>query len=245
MRAMILAAGVGSRLRPLTCAVPKALVEIGGTPVLEIVLRRLIQAGCRAVVINVHHMADKIEEFLKEKNSFGIHIEISREEALLDTGGGLKKVAPFFDDGQPFVLHNVDVVSNLDLREMARFHVATSALATVAVQARKSSRYLLFDEAGRLCGWESQSENRQVWASEPVPNPERLAFNGIHILSPEIFGKMSEAGAFSIIQTYLRLAGEGYKIQAFRAESCYWREIGRLETLEAVRRGIDQNGLPT
>jgi NDP-sugar pyrophosphorylase family protein len=244
MRAMILAAGVGSRLRPLTYAVPKALVEIGGTPMLEIVLRRLIQAGCRDVVINVHHFADRIEGFLKEKNNFGIHIEISREEELLETGGGLKKVAGFFDDSQPFMVHNVDVLSNLGLREMAHFHAATSALATLAVQARRSSRYFLFDEVGRLCGWESVAENRRVWTSGPVQNPEQLAFNGIHVISPKIFGRMSENGAFSIIQTYLRLAGEGCRVQAFRADACYWREIGRLDTLEAVRREIDQNGLP-
>jgi NDP-sugar pyrophosphorylase family protein len=241
---MILAAGVGSRLRPLTNTVPKALVEIGGTPMLEIVLRRLIQAGCQAVVINVHHFADRIEGFLKEKSNFGIHIEISREEELLDTGGGLKKVATFFDDSQPFVVHNVDVLSNLDLRGMVRSHAATSALATLAVQARRSSRYLLFDEGGRLCGWESVADKRRAWALGPIQNAEQLAFDGIHVISPEIFGKMSENGAFSIIQTYLRLAGEGYRIQAFRADACYWREIGRLETLEAVRREIDQNGSP-
>jgi NDP-sugar pyrophosphorylase family protein len=244
MRAMILAAGAGSRLRPLTYAVPKALVEIGGTPMLEIVLRRLIKAGCQAVVINVHHFAERIEEFLKEKNNFGIHIEISREEKLLETGGGLKKVAGFFEDSQPFVVHNVDVLSNLDLREMARFHAATSALATLAVQARRSSRYFLFDKVGRLCGCESVAENRRLWTSGLVQNPEQLAFNGIHVISPEIFGRMSENGAFSIIQTYLRLAGEGCRIQAFRVEDCFWREIGRLESLEAVRREIDQIGLP-
>jgi NDP-sugar pyrophosphorylase family protein len=236
MKAMILAAGVGSRLRPLTDTRPKALVEINGVPVLEIVLRRLINAGFNEVVINVFHFADKIVDFLQAKRKFGIRIEISRETELLDTGGGLKKVADFFNDGQPFLVHNVDVISNIDLTKMYRFHVENSALATLAVQKRATSRYFLFDENGRLCGWESVNEKWQEWAKSPVSNFERLAFNGIHVISPEIFSKMSEIGVFSINQTYLRLAGEGEKILAFRVDDYYWWDVGRPEGLELVRQ---------
>jgi len=244
MKAMILAAGVGSRLRPLTDSVPKALVEVGGIPMLEIVLARLIRAGCANVVINTFHLGERIEDFLKARSYFGIRIELSHETQLLNTGGGLKKVAAFFDDGQPFLLHNVDVLTDLNLARMLESHRRSGALATVAVQNRRSSRYLLFDAAGSLCGWESVSEQRQIWASAPVERAERLAFCGIHVISPAIFGRMTEAGAFSINQLYLRLAGENERILAFRADDCYWRDIGQPERLEAVRLEVLRNGLP-
>jgi NDP-sugar pyrophosphorylase family protein len=236
MKAMILAAGVGSRLRPLTDTCPKALIDINGVPILEIVLRRLINAGCTEVVINVFHLADMILDFLRAKNHFGIHIEISHETELLDTGGGLKKVAGFFNDGQPFFMHNVDVLSNIDLNKMYRFHIENAGLATLAVQGRVTSRYFLFDEKGLLRGWESVKENRVEWATAPLASFQRLAFNGIHVISPEIFSKMHEQGGFSIIPTYLRLAGEGEKILAFRMDDYYWRDLGRLEKLEEARR---------
>lgn len=236
MKAMILAAGVGSRLRPLTDSCPKALIDINGVPMLEIVLRRLIQAGCREVVINVFHLADMIVEFLQRRANFGIHIEISRETTLLDTGGGLKNVASFFDDGQPFFLHNVDVLSDVDLNRMYRYHLENNALATLAVQARPTSRYFLFDTNDTLCGWESVGDNKKMLTRTPAGEARRFAFNGIHVISPEIFSLMHETGAFSINQTYLRLAGAGEKILAFHMDEYYWRDIGRLEKLEEIRR---------
>jgi len=236
MKAMILAAGAGSRLRPLTDTCPKALIDINGTPMLEIVLRRLIHAGVNAVVINVFHLADLIVDFLRAQNHFGIHIEISRETELLDTGGGLKKAAYFFDDDRPFILHNVDVLSNLDLQKMYQYHVAQNALATLAVQSRQSGRYFLFNANGVLCGWESMAQQQKTWASVPVEQTTRLAFNGIHIISPQIFSKMQETGAFSINQIYLRLAGAGEKILAFPMDEYFWRDLGRLEKLEQARQ---------
>lgn len=237
---MILAAGVGSRLRPLTDTCPKALIGINGVPMLEIVLRRLINAGCNEVVVNVYHLADMIVDFLRAKNNFGIRIEISRETELLDTGGGLKKVEAFFDDGRPFFVHNVDVLSNIDLNKMYHFHVENNGLATLAVQNRTTGRYFLFDEKSLLCGWESVKENRVEWANAPAATFQRLAFNGIHVISPEIFSKMREQGTFSIIQTYLRLAGEGEKILAFRMDDYYWRDLGRLEKLEEAQREMKE-----
>jgi NDP-sugar pyrophosphorylase family protein len=133
-------------------------------------------------------------------------------------------------------MHNVDVLSNIDLNKMYRFHVEHASLATLAVQDRITSRYFLFDEKGVLRGWESVKANRVEWATAPPASFQRLAFNGIHVISPEIFPKMSEAGGFSIIQTYLRLAGEGEKILAFRMDDYYWRDLGRLEKLEEARR---------
>lgn len=236
MKAMILAAGVGSRLRPLTDTCPKALIDINGTPMLEIVLRRLITAGCTEVVINVFHLAEMITAFLRAKNNFGIRIAVSPEPELLDTGGGLKNAADFFDDGQPFFLHNVDVLSTIDLKRMYRYHVANAALATLAVQTRETGRYFLFDENDRLCGWESTPDGKKMLAKNAPGRMRRLAFNGIHVITPQIFSKMSETGVFSINQTYLRLAGAGEKILAFPMDEYYWRDIGRLEKLEAIRR---------
>ena len=157
MKAMILAAGLGTRLRPLTDDRPKALVEIGGRTLLEIALTRLRSFGIREVIINVHHFAGLVVDCLKANDNFGMRIEVSREEVLLDTGGGLKKAAQFFREeagssDEPFVLHNVDVISTIDLRRMVEFHKENKALATLAVHDRKSSRYLLFDEQSQLCG---------------------------------------------------------------------------------------------
>src|SRR5208337_2359623 len=157
MKAMILAAGLGTRLRPLTDDRPKALVEVAGRTLLEITLTRLRSFGVLEVIINVHHFADRILDYLKTNNNFGLQIEISREEQLLDTGGGLKKASWFFlqdsaHKEEPFILHNVDVISSIDLRRMLEHHNAKQALATLAVQHRKSSRQLLFDNDLRLCG---------------------------------------------------------------------------------------------
>src|ERR1700674_4100484 len=157
MKAMILAAGLGTRLRPLTDDRPKALVEVAGHTLLEITLRRLQQFGVGEVIVNVHHLADAVMDYLKKHDNFGMRIEISREEVLLDTGGGLKKAAWFFLDGsistdEPFILHNVDVISTIDIDRMVQSHRESQALATLAVQERETSRYLLFDEQNQLCG---------------------------------------------------------------------------------------------
>ena len=165
MKAMILAAGLGTRLRPLTDDRPKALVEINGRTLLEITLSRLRSFGVREVIINVHHFADMIVEYLKTNDNFGMRIEVSREEVLLDTGGGLKKAAHFFSRipavlKNPFIVHNVDVLSTIDLRRMVQFHTENQALATLAVQDRKTSRYLLFDEQLQLCGRRSGRDQK-------------------------------------------------------------------------------------
>ena len=157
MKAMVLAAGLGTRLRPLTDHKPKALVEVGGRTLLEITLTRLKSFGVEEVIVNVHHFAGAILDFLKANDNFGMRIEISREDVLLDTGGGLKKAGWFFLEGarkseEPFLLHNVDVISTIDFAEMVKRHDENSALSTLAVQERETSRYLLFDEQAQLCG---------------------------------------------------------------------------------------------
>lgn len=234
MKAMILAAGLGTRLKPLTNDRPKALVEIGGGTLLEITIRRLREFGVREAIVNVHHFAEMIVEYLRANNNFGIRIEVSREDVLLDTGGGLKNAAWFFlEDAnqahEPFLLHNVDVISNIDLARMVRFHFEQQALATLAVQKRETSRYLLFDGELQLCGRKYGDKAAEV--VRPSNGIQELAFSGIHVISPPFLRMITENGAFSIVDSYLRLAGEGKRIAGFRADESYWRDLGTPESL--------------
>ena len=232
MKAMILAAGLGTRLRPLTDNRPKALVEVGGRTLLEIALFRLRSFGIREVIVNVHHFADLIVDHLKANASFGMRIDVSREEVLLDTGGGLKKAADFFlrnsSSEEPFVLHNVDVISTIDLRRMTQFHAENRALATLAVQQRETTRCLLFDDQLQLCGRRTGTDG-ETELVRPSPQAKALAFSGIHVISPRLFALMTEEGVFSIIDPYLRLAARGEKILAFRSDEYQWRDLGRLD----------------
>jgi NDP-sugar pyrophosphorylase family protein len=243
MKAMVLAAGLGTRLRPLTDDCPKALVEVGGRTLLEITLARLRTFGIHDVIVNVHHFADKVISFLTENGNFGMHIVVSREDVLLDTGGGLKKAGWFFLNSEsatePFILHNVDVVSTIDLQRMVQFHLDNQALATVAVQQRDSSRQLLFDEHLQLCGRRAGREAKPEIV-RAAPKTESLAFSGIHVISPRLLTLMKEEGIFSIIDTYLRLAGSGEKILAFRADDYYWRDLGKPADLQQAARDLEQ-----
>jgi NDP-sugar pyrophosphorylase family protein len=236
MKAMVLAAGLGTRLRPLTDDRPKALVEVGGRTMLEITLARLRDFGVREVVINAHHFADKLAEYLRAHQDFGMRVEVSREDVLLDTGGGLKQAAGFFaGDDEPFVLHNVDVVSTIDLGRMLAAHRASGALATLAVQERETSRYLLFDEQGDLCGRQRGRDGAAEMVREAAP-VQALAFCGVHVISPRMLDLMSEQGAFSIVDCYLRLTAQGERIAGFRADEFYWLDLGKPESSAAAER---------
>lgn len=242
MKAMILAAGLGTRLRPLTDDRPKALVEVGNRTMLEIALSRLRDFGIHDVIINLHHFADMVLEYLKANHNFGMQIEVSREEVLLDTGGGLKKASYFFLDNsaaEPFLLHNVDVISTVDLGRMVEFHTKNQALATLAVQHRKTSRYLLFDEHMQLCGRRSGRDLKTEVGGASEPGTA-LAFAGIHVISPRLLGMMTEEGVFSIIDTYLRLAAQGEKIQAFRADEYYWRDLGKPDQVMQAAQDLKE-----
>jgi NDP-sugar pyrophosphorylase family protein len=250
MRAMVLAAGLGTRLRPLTNHRPKALVEVGGRTLLEIALARLNSFGIREVIVNVHHFADMIVDYLNANKNFGMRVEISREDdVLLDTGGGLKKAASFFlqnsqSPEEPFILHNVDVISTIDLHRMAQFHAENHALATLAVQERPTSRYLLFDEQLQLCGRKSGKDG-QAELVRSSSHPKALAFSGIHVISPRLFSQMTEEGVFSIIAPYLRLAAQGEKIIAFRSDEYQWRDLGRLDDVtQADQEARQLSGRP-
>jgi NDP-sugar pyrophosphorylase family protein len=235
MKAMILVAGLGTRLRPLTDDRPKALVEVAGRTMLEITLSRLSAFGIRDVIINVHHFADKIVDYLKAHRNFGMRIEISREDMLLDTGGGLKKANWFFledsEADEPFILHNVDVLSTIDLRRMVRVHLEKKALVTLAAQQRDSSRLLLFDENLRLCGRRAGRDLESEIVC-PSANLRPLAFCGVHVISPRFLRMIQEDGVFSIIDSYLRLAARGESILGFPADEYYWRDLGKLEQVQ-------------
>ncbi len=257
MKAMILAAGLGTRLKPLTDTRPKALVELSGRTLLEITLTRLRTFGVTEVIVNVHHFADQVIVYLKSHNNFGLRIEISLEEVLLDTGGGLKKAAWFFLEAparpnssqkdEPFLLHNVDVISNIDLSRMLQFHNENHALATLAVQSRETSRPLLFDDhlqlrGRRMEGHSSLATRHSPLPQAPEPSPlQPLAFSGIHIISPRLLPMLTEEGIFSIIPSYLRLAAQGEKILAFRADQYYWRDLGRPSDLAQATHDLQQN----
>jgi NDP-sugar pyrophosphorylase family protein len=242
MKAMVLAAGLGTRLRPLTDHRPKALVEVGGRTLLELTLTRLRSVGVTDVIVNVHHFPGMISDYLESNRRFGMRVEISREDVLLDTGGGLKNAAHFFLDGsstpeEPFLVHNVDVISNIDLGRMLESHRAHQALATLAVQHRPSDRSLLFNQQLQLCG--RAGDNPEIVRSFPQMQP--LAFCGIHAVSPRLFSLLTEHGAFSIIASYLRLASQGASILGFPADEYWWRDVGRQESLaQAAQEVLDQ-----
>jgi NDP-sugar pyrophosphorylase family protein len=236
MKAMVLAAGLGTRLRPLTDHKPKALVEIGGRTLLGITLSRLRSFGIREVIINVHHLADMVAEYLKANGNFGMRVEISREEVLLDTGGGLKQAGWFFLENpkevdEPFLLHNVDVISSIDFGRMVERHKETGALATLAVQERETSRQLLFDEKLLLCGRRA-GRDKEPEIARASADVKPLAFTGIHVISRRLLSLMTEDGVFSIINTYLRLSAQGEKISGFRADDAYWRDLGKLSQVQ-------------
>ncbi len=228
---MIFAAGLGTRLMPLTNNKPKAMVEVGGKPMLEIVIRKLIKYGFDEIVVNVHHHAEIILKFLKKNNNFNIKIHISDErDFLLETGGGLKKAKEFLDYGEPFLVHNVDILTNFDLKEFYDAHISNDAIVTLAITNRKSIRSLLFDENNVLCGWQNtQTSKRRVFAKDSI-NVEPKAFSGIHMIDPQIFKLMEREGAYSIMDIYLNLP-EGNFIKGFYHDKSDWLDIGSHESL--------------
>lgn len=207
MKAMIFCAGLGTRLKPYTDTMPKALVPLAGKPLLEHIVERLKGFGFNEFVVNVHHYADMVEHFIESKKSFGVDVVISDErDLLLDTGGGLKKAASLLNDGDPFLIHNVDIISNIDIASLYQQHKASNALASLAVSNRLSSRYFLFDEQMTLSGWKNIKSNEQK-ISRVGDTYLPFAFNGIHVVSPEIFDLMGNFdGKFSIVDLYLELA---------------------------------------
>ncbi len=272
MKAMVFAAGLGTRLRPLTDDRPKALVTIAGRTLLEITLARLRTFGVNEVIVNVHHFADQIVDYLAANQNFGMRIEVSREEALLDTGGGLKKAAWFFlelgADASRAIPHSQRrCAQHHRSRGYGEFHRQHDALATIAVAQRPTSRPLLFDANGQLLGRGAANENLSARRHRKSPDShiaaggvdaastagletgatwlEVLAFAGIHVVSPRIFAELEENGAFSIIDAYVRLAKRDESILGFRADGAYWRDLGRFGDLIAAERDLANGTYPT
>lgn len=231
---MILAAGLGTRLRPLTNTTPKALVKVEGKTLLEMAIQHLAEYGVTDIIINVHHFADQIITYLTEHKNFGLTISISEEkEQLLDTGGGLKKAAWFFADGGPFFVRNVDVISDLNLNKMKEYHYSSHALASLVVRKRETSRYFLFDQEHRLCGWTNLKTGAKILSAEPVGDTEMLGFSGIQMLNPEIFSLITEKDSFSLTNLYLRLAKDQL-IKGYLDTVSRWKDAGKPGLSESV-----------
>ena len=249
MEAMILAAGRGERLRPLTDRIPKALIEVGGVPMLERVARRLVDAGAQRLIINLCHGADTIEQFVTEHAGFGVEVVFSRESPEpLETGGGVLHAASYFKAEAPFLLHNVDILTDLDLAALYeahlagdrpevpgdRIHPSGQPIATLAVARRGTSRPLLVDEAG-VYGRANRTEGWEIVARLPRGGAAEVGFAGVHVLSPRILGRLRERGAFSIVDSYMRLLAEGERIGVFDVTDAYWQDVGTPERLERAR----------
>jgi len=249
MKAFILSAGLGTRLKPMTETIPKALVEVNGKPLLQSLIENVKKNGCTDFVVNVHHFADLVVDFLKANQNFGVNIEISDErETLLDTGGAILNAKNFLENEPFFLVHNVDILSDIDLDKMAKHHVKSRALATLAVRDRESGRKFLFDESLRLRGWQNTKtgEVRHCERSEAIQNTTDcfaslamtdskeltpLAFSGIHIISSEIFKHINQHGKFSIVETYLDL-GKTFDIRGFPHDDDFWLDVGKPQDLE-------------
>lgn len=239
MDAMILAAGYGSRLRPLTDHTPKPLVEVGGAPVIEHIARRLIAAGVDRIIVNISHLAEVMEEYARERWALDAELILSPEPTPpLGTGGGLAHARRHFRGDRPFFLHVGDVVTDLDLAGAMEQHGASGALGTLMVQDREANRCLLFDERG-LYGRDNRTEGWERTVREAEGDSRRWSFAGIHLLSAEVLARIEETPPFDIIDLYLRLAGEGASIRPLDMTGVQWLEIGTPARLEAARRALD------
>jgi NDP-sugar pyrophosphorylase family protein len=233
---MIFAAGLGTRLKPLTDTMPKALVRVGGQPLLWHVIMKLKAAGYERMVVNVHHFADQIIDYLESNGNFGVDILISDErDGLLETGGGIKKALPLFDSESPILIHNVDILSNLD------FNTLPTDAPLLVVSPRQTKRYLLFDETLRLQGW-TNIETGEVKGvnSEEVKSEKfrRLAFSGIHVFHPSLIPLMADwPDRFPIMDFYLKACGD-HLIRGFEAHDLRLLDVGKLDTLEQAEKFI-------
>ena len=230
MKAMIFAAGLGTRLYPLTLNKPKALVEIAGKTLLQLAIEKVGQAGYNELVINIHHFGDQIIDFLKKNNNFGLSITISDERnQLLDTGGGILNAQPLLVGDEPFLVYNVDVLSNIDLQLFRKYHDERGGLATLAVRDRKTSRYLAFDQSMQLCGWKNIKTGDEI-STRNIQNCSLLAFSGIQLIEPSIFKLITETGSFPLIPLYLRLAKD-HRIMGYHDNSFLWMDLGKPDQI--------------
>lgn len=235
MKAMILAAGLGSRLGEVGQSTPKCLVEVGGKTLLEHAIVRLKGAGITALVINLHHLGEQVRTFVNSKDDFGIDITFSEEAELLDTGGGLKNVKDFFDGEESFFLHNGDVYCEADLSDALSAHQEGGAIATLLIKRRETTRPILLSSSGELVGFENTETGLKKLLKEDSA-PERAGFSGISVLSPRIFDYMDEETRFSIIDTYSSAVTSGKQVLSYDTGDAAWYDIGTPEKLERARQ---------
>ena len=246
-QAMIFAAGLGTRLKPLTDTMPKALVRIGGEPLIKHVILRLKEAGFQRIVVNVHHFAQQIIDYLEENEHFGLDIRISDEtEQLLETGGGIKKARNLFDPHSPVLIHNVDILSNVDLKAFYDHACSSGAEATLLVSERQTKRYLLFDDKYRLVGW-TNKETGEVksphnWVKDELQSLQMLAFSGIHVFSPALFPMMDQwPDRFPIIDFYLKACAT-HPLSGYVADNLRMIDVGKLDSLQQAEEFLlDKN----
>ncbi|MCK9205204.1 MAG: nucleotidyltransferase family protein [Bacteroidales bacterium] len=229
MKALILAAGLGTRLKPVTDKIPKALVVAEGKTLLQHALEHIRLYGIREVIVNVHHFPELIVDYLRDHDNFGLEITISDEsDQLLETGGGLKKAAWYFSDGLPFLVRNVDVLSNLNLSAMTAFHLGKKSLVTLAIRQRETSRYFLFDDKMNLSGWENRKTGEQrITRKAGIYLP--YAFSGIQIVNPAIFPMITETGKFSLTDLYLRLSCN-QTLSGYLEMKSFWKDAGKFNS---------------
>ncbi|MFC1733509.1 NDP-sugar synthase [candidate division KSB1 bacterium] len=234
MKAMILAAGLGTRLKPLTDHTPKAMIHINGKPMIFYIIDSIRRSGIKEIIINIHHLADQIVDYIENQSFKDINIEFSDERSeLLDTGGGINKASWFLNGNESFLVHNVDIFTNLNLKDLIQNHNDSRALCTLAVSNRKTSRYLLFDDLLRLRGWKNIKTGEIKIPGSPENKMIPLAFSGIQVLSPEIFHYFNNFALvnkrFSIIEVYLQLSGAKL-IKGFNHTGGKWIDMGKKES---------------
>jgi len=238
MKAMILAAGKGTRLGQITGTIPKALVEINGKSVLQLAVEKCTSSGFGEIIVNVHHLAGQVEEEVARLNKSGFDISISDERTmLLDTGGGLYRARDFFDTS-PFLLYNTDIVTDLDLADLYRFHKSKGGIATLAVRKRRGNRFFLVSDDGMVRGWCNKATGEKIMAGEVNEELSEIGFLGIHLIDPQIFKFMYE-GVYSMTSLYLQLMNS-HRINTYRHNEGYWYDIGTPENLEIVRNFLGQ-----
>lgn len=246
MKALVFAAGLGTRLRPLTDHQPKALVSVGDVPMLERVICRLKAAGFDEITVNVHHFGQQIIDFLKAKQNFGLTIHVSDErDLLLDTGGGILKARPYLEGNEPFLVHNADIMTDIDLGAIYRHHVESQADATLLVSQRETSRYLLFDANGRMQGWINKSTGEVLPPDLDLESNKftPLAFSGVHVISPTIYHWMGQApwtGKFSIIPFYVATCHQAH-IQSYQPLQMNFFDVGKIETLQKAEKWLESH----
>lgn len=237
MKAMILGAGMGKRLGKVTETIPKVMVEINGKSMLQLAVEKCTASGFDDILVNVHHFADMVEEEVIRLNKKGFRITISDErECLLETGGGLFKARGFFNN-QPFLLYNADIITDMDLSAFLEFHNQKNGLATLAVRNRQGNRYFLVNSKGLIRGWCNKATGEIIFTGNNTEKLTEIAFTGLHIINPEIFGFMS-GGIFTMTALYLQLAAD-HNIFTYRYDAGYWGDIGTPESLENIRKLLD------